>query len=222
MLTVAPGIAAWGVMTGVAIVKSGIGVGPAVLMATIVFAGSSQLAALPLFAASAPMWLVLATSFCVNLRFVVFSAHLRDYVTHQSLWRRVFNGYLFADLSYVMFTRRFPVPSGEAEGRTAQDAYWAGSGWTGWTIWTVSGLLGIALGSSVPESWGLEFAGLLALAGITCSLVSSRPRMLAATVAAVVAVATFALPMRLNIVVAIAAAVAVCALSETRLKARRD
>ena len=41
----APGIAAWGLMTGVAMVKSGLGVVESLLMAVLVFAGSAQLAA---------------------------------------------------------------------------------------------------------------------------------------------------------------------------------
>lgn len=212
MMAVAPGIAAWGLMTGVAMINSGIGLKAALLMAIIVFAGSSQLAALPLFAASAPAWVVLATCLCVNLRFVVFSAHLRDYVLHDTLWRRLLKGYLFADLNYVMFTRRFPQAATDAEGRAAQDAYWWASGWTGWTIWSVTGLLGVALGHSIPESWGLGFAGILALVGIMGSLVSNLPRAIAAAVAATVAVAAFALPLKLNILVAIVVAVVVCML----------
>ena len=63
----------------------------------------------------------------------------------------------------------------------------------------------MALPPTVPFlDWAWDDLIFLALAGITCSLVSSLPRMRAAAVAAVVAVATFALPMRLNIMVAIA------------------
>ena len=40
-----PGIAAWGLMTGVAMVKSGMSVFEASAMTLLVFAGSSQLAA---------------------------------------------------------------------------------------------------------------------------------------------------------------------------------
>lgn len=69
MAAIVPGIAAWGLMTGVAMAKSGMPWSESVLMALIVFAGSAQLAAIPLFAADAPMWVILATSFCVNLRF---------------------------------------------------------------------------------------------------------------------------------------------------------
>ena len=57
------------------------------------------------------MWVILATAACVNLRFIVFSAHLRPYVAHQRLARRLLNGYLFADMNYVMFIKRFPRPA---------------------------------------------------------------------------------------------------------------
>src|SRR4051794_39750610 len=64
MATVGLGIGAWGVMTGLAMVKSGIGIIPVVMTTIFVFAGSLQLAALPLLAAGFPAWLVLAHGWC--------------------------------------------------------------------------------------------------------------------------------------------------------------
>ncbi len=52
------GIVAWGLMIGVAMVNSGMGTLPAVVMALLVFAGSSQLAAIPLIVAGAPVWVI--------------------------------------------------------------------------------------------------------------------------------------------------------------------
>jgi predicted branched-subunit amino acid permease len=108
MLPVAPGIASWGLMTGVAMMKSGLSLTESLAMALLVFAGSSQLAAMPLILTGAPVWVILATGFCVNLRFVVFSLHLRPYMMHLPLWRRLIGGYLTADLTYVLFTKRYP------------------------------------------------------------------------------------------------------------------
>ena len=102
MLGVAPGIAAWGLMTGVAMVKSGMSTVEALFMALTVFAGSSQLAAIPLLMAGAPAWIILVTGFCVNLRFVVFSAHMRPYLMHLPRWQRLVTGYL--SVSYTHLT----------------------------------------------------------------------------------------------------------------------
>ncbi|MBA2962967.1 MULTISPECIES: AzlC family ABC transporter permease [Ramlibacter] len=214
---VATGIAAWGLMTGVAMVKSGMSVVEAIAMTLLVYAGSSQLAAIPLLVAGAPPWVVWATGFCVNLRFVVFSLHLRQYLMHLPRWRRLVNGFLTADLTYALFTSRYPEPATDAAGRSAQEAYLAGNYCLTWLAWTGASLAGIALGNAVPSSWGLGFAGVLCLVGILCSMANSPLRVLAAAVAGAVAVAAYALPLKLNIVVAIGAAV----LAATWLEGRR-
>jgi predicted branched-subunit amino acid permease len=240
MLPIAPGIAAWGLMTGVAMMKSGLSLVESLCMALFVFAGSSQLAAMPLIIAGAPIWVVLATGFCVNLRFVVFSIHLRPYVMHQPLWRRLISGYFTADLSYVQFTKRFPKPAPRGEpaapsaapGRpkpastplggsavhavtsvgalSEQDAYLAGNCFVNWCSWVGASVAGIVAANFIPQHWGLGFAGILALLGIACSLASSRLRIVSAGMAGAAAVVAFALPLKLNILVAIGVAVVVC------------
>ena len=214
MLGVAPGIAAWGLMTGVAMVKSGMTTAEALLMAGIVFAGSSQLAAIPLILAGAPMWVVLATALCVNLRFVVFSVHMRPYVMHLPLKDRLLAGYLTGDLTYVLFVRRFATPAADAAGQLGQMAYLVGNGGTNWLTWTVCSVMGVVLANAIPTQWGLGFAGILALLGMLCSLASTRLRWISAAVAGTAAVAAFALPLKLNILTAIAASVLVCLLLE--------
>ena len=210
MLGVTPGIAAWGLMTGVAMVKSGLSTVEALLMALIVFAGSAQLAAIPLILAAAPLWIVLATAMCVNLRFVVFSAHMRAYVMHLPLWQRQAIGYLTGDLTYVLFVKRFHTPGANDAERLAQMAYLLGNGGINWLTWTSCSVLGVVTANFIPTHWGLGFAGILALVGMACSLASTRLRWVSAGVAGVVAVAAFALPLKLNILIAIGAAVAVC------------
>jgi predicted branched-subunit amino acid permease len=206
----APGVAAWGLMTGVAMAKSGLSLAESALMALIVFAGSSQLASLPLIVAGAPAWVILATGFCVNLRFVVFSLHLRPYLVHLPLWQRLAHGYVTADMSYAIFTSRFPQPAADAAGRQAQEAFLAGNCAVNWTSWVVASLLGIALANFIPTHWGLGFAGILCLIGILCSLATTRLRLVSAAVASVAAVVAYALPLKLNIVLAIAVAVLLC------------
>jgi predicted branched-subunit amino acid permease len=211
------GIGAWGVMTGVAIVKSHMHAFEMLAMSIFVFAGSSQLAALPLLASGAPLLIIFATAFCVNLRFVVFSLHLRPYIMHRPLGQRLLFGYLMADMGYVLLVKRYPHVPADAAGIANMEAYWLGVGGTGWVTWTGSTLLGLALGNAVPPAWGLAFAGILALVGVAMSLVSSRLRLVSAVVASAAAVVAFALPLKLNIVVAIATAVAIClVLDKTR------
>jgi predicted branched-subunit amino acid permease len=199
------GISAWALVTGVAMIKTGLSVPLAVLMSLVVYAGSAQLAALPLIAAGAPLWVLWATALCMNLRFVIFSAQWRKYFGHLPRAERLALTYFAADLTYVLFLRRFPDPK-PAPG---QIPYFLGSVSLSWLSWQVLAWIGIALADRVPTEWGLGFAGVLALLGLAYSTLSGRSGWIASGVAAAVAVATFHLPLRLNVVVAIAAGVAV-------------
>jgi len=210
MLGITLGISAWGLVTGVAMVKSGLSVGMALLMSLLVFAGSSQLAALPLIASGAPMWVLWATAFCVNLRFLIFSAQWRLYFGHLPRWKRLSIGYFAADLNYVAFLRRFPEPKPEPE----QEPYYWGGVALNWVSWQVPSIIGILAANHVPTEWGLGFAGVLALLGLSYSLLKDRNTWVTGAVAGCAAVAAYALPLRLNILVAIAAAVAVGLLME--------
>ena len=102
-----------------------------------------------------------------------------------------------------------PSPRDPAQEQRAQEAYLAGNGLVNWLSWVSAGLVGVALANFIPTAWGLGFAGILCLVGILCSLASSRLRVLAAAVAGVVGVVAYALPLKLNIVAAIAVAVLV-------------
>ncbi len=219
MAPLAPGIAAWGLMTGVAMVKSGMSVVEALAMTFLVYAGSSQLAAIPLIVAGAPPWVILATGFCVNLRFVVFSLHLRPYLMHLSRWRRLVNGYLTADMSYALFTRRFPTPGKTAEALAEQEAYLSGNYFVTWCSWTLAGVVGIGLAHLIPSAWGLGFAGVLCLVGVLCSLANTPLRRLSAFVAGAAAVMAYSLPLKLNIVLGIAVAVVVSSWLEKKAPA---
>ncbi|MCX2860730.1 AzlC family ABC transporter permease [Paucibacter sp. PLA-PC-4] len=205
MMGITLGISAWGLVTGVAMVKSGLSVWMALLMSLVVFAGSSQLAALPLIAAGAPLWVLWATAFCVNLRFVIFSTQWRMYFGHLPRARRMKIAYFAADLNYVAFLKRFP------DGKPApeQEPYFWGGVALNWCAWQIPSIAGILLANHVPTEWGLGFAGVLALLGLSYSLLKDRNTWVTAAVAGCAAVAAYALPLRLNIIVAIAVAVAV-------------
>lgn len=205
MSGISVGVAAWGLVTGVAMIKSGLALPVALAMSLLVFAGSAQLAALPLIVSGAPIWVVWATAICVNLRFVVQSAMWRPYWAHLPLGRRAVMSYVAADLNFALFMRRFPDPRPEP----GQVEYFWGGSLMNYGAWHGMSLTGILFASAIPTEWGFGFAGVLALGGLACSMLVDRGTWLAAGVAGCAAVAAFALPYKLHILVAIAAAVAI-------------
>jgi predicted branched-subunit amino acid permease len=215
-IPMAIGIAAWGMVAGVAMVKSGMGVALAIFMAVVVYAGSAQIAALPLISAGAPMWVVWATTLCVSLRFMAFSFHYRPYFAHLPRARRIALAFLMGDTNFALFIHRFPepVPGYRHEG------YFLGSAVMTFGVWQLAIITGIVAGHGIPASWGLGFAGTMALLALTCTQLRNPSTWVAAVVAACAAVAAYALPLKLNIVVAIAAAVAFGLLADHARAAR--
>ena len=217
MIGMSIGVSAWGLVTGVAMIKGGLSVGMALAMSLLVFAGSAQLAVMPLLAAGAPLWVVWFTAACVNVRFIIFSAVWRSYFSRFPRWKRCLLGYLSGDVTYINFVRRYP----DAKPQAGQISYFLGASLLNWTSWHVSSIAGILLANVLPVEWGLGFAGVLALLGVLCSMLVDRATWLALGVAASAALAAFALPLRLNIPVAIAAAMATGLIVEATDKALR-
>lgn len=211
------GIAAWGLVAGVAMAKSGLGVPLAVFMAVVVYAGSAQIAVMPLIAADAPLWVIWGTTLCVSLRFMAFSFHFRPYFIHLPRGQRIALSFLQGDTNFALFVRRFeaPVPG------CRHEEYFLGNAVATFGVWQVSIITGIVLGHGIPAAWGLGFAGTMALLALTCTQLRTRSAWLPSLVAACAAVAAYALPLKLNIVVAIAAAVAVGALSDHAMTWRK-
>jgi predicted branched-subunit amino acid permease len=193
------GIAAWGLVVGIAMVKAGLSIPQALGMTLVVFAGSAQLASLPLIAAGAPVWVIFATALVVNLRFVIFSALLAPHFAHLP-WRQRFGlGYVSGDMTVALFLQRFP---GEAPA-PGKLAYLKGLIYPNWSAWQVGSIAGIFLGSAVPPQWGLGFAGTLAIVCIMIPLVANKAALCGVLVAGAVAVAAFGLPYKLGLLAAV-------------------
>ncbi len=193
------GIGAWGLVVGIAMVKSGLTVPQALGMTLLVFAGSAQLASLPLMAASAPIWVVFATALVVNLRFVIFSALLAPHFAHLPWHKRLALGYTAGDMTVALFMQRFPTEA-PAPGKLS---YLKGLLIPNWTAWQVGSIAGIFLGSAVPAQWQLGFAGTLAIICILVPLTVNKAALAGVLVASAVAVLAYTLPYKLGLLLAV-------------------
>jgi len=221
MARVMPGMLTWGLVTGVAMVKAGLSLPIALMMSLGVFAASAQLAAVPLMLAGAPLWVIWLTALCVNLRFVIFSAQMRPHMMVLPRAWRLVAGYLTADVTYVLSVHRHGDKPPASEENLAPLAYFLGLAVVNWAGWNVASLCGVLFATWIPTTWGLGFAGTLALLGLLVTLAKDKRTMVSAGLAGTAAVAAFALPYRLYIVVAVAAAVA-CGLLMDHLMQVRD
>jgi predicted branched-subunit amino acid permease len=89
----------------------------------------------------------------VNARHVLYGAVLSEHLSTLKLsWKII--------LSYVMTDQAFAVSNNYFKKNNKDKNYHyhlLGSGFTCWSIWQISTILGIVLGSVVPEELGLSF-----------------------------------------------------------------
>lgn len=196
-----PGILAWGLVSGMAMVKSGLTIWQALGMTFLVFAGSAQLAALPLIAADAPEWVVFLSALVVNLRFVIFAATIGPHFAHLPWYKRIWYGYLNGDLMMVFFPQRFASqPVYRPEGKVG---FFSGISYLNWYVWQAGSVIGILLASQIPQSWGIGFAGTLALLAVAIPLTVNTAALAGVIVAGTVAVMAAAMPYRLGLLLAV-------------------
>jgi predicted branched-subunit amino acid permease len=79
----------------------------------------------------------------------------------------------------------------------------------------VSSIVGILIGASAPDAWGLNQAAYFALLAVLIPMVHRIPVAAGVVVTAVIAVATVEFPMRLGLFLAVVAGVAVAVGVET-------
>lgn len=209
----------WAFVTGFAMISYGLTESTAVWMSILVYAGSAQLTALPLIMAGAPLWLIFAAGFVVNIRFIIFGAALQPYFRKYSWPRRLALGYWSSDLVFVLFMTRYG--DSRRKGTRGQLWYYLGVIVPGWLSWQFFSLLGIYTGAFVPASWSLEFAATLALMGIAIPLVKARPMAVTVLVAGAVAWLGQPLPLRMGLAAAIVAGVAAGVLADMYRPKRR-
>ena len=192
-----PGVFPFGVITGVAMVASGIEPLAAMAMSLAVYAGASMVASAQLLASGSPALLVILATLFINLRFMMYSASLRQHFAHAPLRIRMLTAYLTADNAYGLLLGR--------EGdESSKLAYFLGSATVIWTVWQLAVGTGIVVGAGLPASWRLEFAAPLAFIAMTIPHLRDRAMIIAALAAGIAVIAAHSLPLRLNILVAAA------------------
>ncbi len=156
-------------------------------MSLLCYAGSSQLAVLPLLAAKLPMWTVLLTAAMVEYAFRDLQRRPCPHFSYLSMWRRIALGYFNGDVIYLLFLKK-NFPTGYVPGK---EAYFWGMAVSSWLSWQVASIAGILLASLIPDNWGLALAGTLALLPIMVAAIATRSTLVAVCIAGIVVVARF-------------------------------
>lgn len=196
------GIAPFGLVVGVAAAGAGLDLALAVGMSVLVFAGAAQLAAIELLRTDAPLVVVVSTAAVINLRMLMYSASIAPHF-------RDFRARCKAALAYVLTDQAYALSIARFEAREGVDrrAYYLGVAAPIWLVWQAMTVAGVALGASVPASWGLEFTIPLVFLALLVPAVEDRETAIAAAVGGGLAVLGTGLPLNLGLPVGATAGV---------------
>ncbi|MFC5970425.1 AzlC family ABC transporter permease [Halomarina salina] len=188
------GIVPFGLIAGAAVVAADLPPELAVGLSVLVFAGASQLAAIDLLGADANAAVVVLTVLVINLRMMMYSASLAPYLDRLSLRERVPVAYLLTDQAFALSVTRF-----EESADVTRTWYYLGVALSLWTVWQVCTVVGVAVGTSVPEDVPLTFAVPLTFLALLVPAVKNRASAGAALVGGGVALALVTAPFNLGL-----------------------
>ncbi|MGH7318412.1 MAG: AzlC family ABC transporter permease [Candidatus Rokuibacteriota bacterium] len=182
--TVVPSILAYGAVWGGLARQTGLSFGEIIAMCLLVSAGTAQFVALPMLAGSAPAWLLVVTTFIVNLRHYLMAASLAPHFAHLSRARLACLAHGVTDESYALTQARFA-------GRPIRAAYFAASAATVYLAFYVGAVAGAVLGSRIPDPrrFGLDFVFPAVFIAILAREIRARWQWAVAAAAAGIAVA---------------------------------
>ena len=210
-LPVMLGIIPFGLVAGVSAASVGLSNLQAIMLSALVFAGASQLAGLQLIASGAPVFVILLTTFFINLRFAMYSASLAPYLARLRVASRSALAYLMTDQAYALSVARFVrEPEMPHKG-----LYYLGFAAPIWCVWMVATAAGVIVGAQVPEGWSLEFAIPLIFMALIFPAITDRASVAAALAASVTVVVMHALPFNLSLIVAALVGIGTGVVAET-------
>ena len=182
------GVIPFGLVAGATPVASGLDGDVAVGLSTIVFAGASQLAAADVLADGGSALVAIVAACTINLRMLLYSASLAPHLAHEPLRRRLFMAYLLTDQAYTVSILRWTdeeanaAEGGRRPDRSRRVPFYLGAALLLWVNWQICTVVGVLVGSAVPEDIPLDFAVPLVFLVLLIPTISTRPAAVAAMV----------------------------------------
>ena len=143
----------FGLIFGVLAIDVGFTPLQAMGMSLIVFGGASQIVLLQLFSGGASSLVIISSVGAVNSRHLLYGAVVSEHLSDLKLMWKII-------ISYFLIDQAFAISNEYFKKNKERNRYFhlVGGGAACWIIWQSTTLLGIILGSAIPEKLGLSFA----------------------------------------------------------------
>ncbi len=132
-----------------------LGFGPYLTYATsiIIFSGASQIVILQLISAGASTLVAITSSSFISTRHLLYGAVVSQHLSHLSIYWKIGLSYVLTDQAFAVSNEYFK----KNNENKFKHYHLVGSGFTLWFIWQFTTIIGIVLGSIVPDELGLTF-----------------------------------------------------------------
>ena len=132
-----------------------LGFGPYVTYATsiIIFSGASQIVFFQLLSNGASSLVAITSSSVISTRHLLYGAVVAQYLSKLSITWKIFISYLLTDQAFAVSQEYFKKNKDD----DFKHYHLLGSGLTLWIVWQITTIIGILLGSIVPDELGLTF-----------------------------------------------------------------
>jgi 4-azaleucine resistance transporter AzlC len=186
------------ILYGALALNNGMSFVAALSMSIFVFAGASQFVAVTLVGASAPVLIIIATVFVVNLRHILYSIRFMPNIKSLPKWQRIPMGFWMTDESFSVASRF--IDQDKPSDKQLHHYYW-GSAIAMYLNWVLFTYIGMLLGQYMPSvtSWGLDIAMVLAFIAIVVPFLKTKSHICCALVAVVSSVITMHWPYKIGL-----------------------
>ena len=164
----------------------------------IVFSGSAQIVLFQLMSGGASPLVTLTSVGVTNSRHFLYGAVLSEYLENLSSTWKAFLSYFLVDQSFALSHKFFKKNSTLGN----KHFYLLGSGFALWVVWQISSLVGIFLGSIVPEELGLSFAIPLTFLSLIIHEFRKFDHLVVICVSGVLAIIFYEIPFKAYIITA--------------------
>ena len=132
-----------------------LGFSPLLTFATsiIIFSGASQIVFFQLLSGGASSLIAITSSSVISTRHLLYGAVVAQYLSKLSLAWKITLSYLLTDQAFAVSQDFFKKNLNDEK----RHFYLLGSGLTLWIVWQITTIIGIMLGSVVPDELGLTF-----------------------------------------------------------------
>jgi len=173
-----------GIIFGALAHQAGVSLLEALLMSSLVYAGSAQFVAVSLWTMPLPVVAIIVTTLVVNARYLLLGAALYPWFARLGPLKVYGSFFLLADENWALTIHEFEQGKRDA-------AFLVGSGLLLFISWGSTTLIGYLAGAIIqdPAQWGLDFACTAVFVALLTSMWKGKTNLLPWLVAAIVAIA---------------------------------